>query len=71
MITSLILMKRWEKWRITMENKEINVTLLREMYNKIRAAEIMNIKTQKHDDKQMVGKIERYIYNTVTEKEEK
>lgn len=50
-----------------MANKDINESLLREMYNAIRGAEIKNIKTQKNDDKQMVSSIEKYIYRKVEE----
>lgn len=48
-----------------MENKALNETLLREMYNKIRSAEIKNIKTQKYNNKQMVSSIEKYIFTEV------
>lgn len=48
-----------------MENKKLDETLLREMYNAVRNAEIKNIKTQKNDDKQMVSAIESYITQKV------
>ena len=67
MIISLMLMKKWKGWKNTMGNKELNETLLREMYNAIRKVEIKNIKTQKNDDKQMVASIEKYIYKKVEE----
>ena len=52
-----------------METKELNKKLLREMYNVIRGEEIINIKTQKYDDKQMISRIERYIIKKIEEEE--
>lgn len=60
-------MKKWRRWRSTMDKIDINENLLREMYNKVRSAEIKNIKTQKNDDKQMVSAIEKYIVKKVEE----
>lgn len=54
-----------------MENKELDSKLLREMFNTIRSAEIKNIKTQKNDEKQMVGAIAKYIVKKVGEEVEK
>lgn len=48
-----------------MVNKNLDATLLREMFNAIRSAEIKNIKTQKKDDKQMVASITEYITKKV------
>lgn len=48
-----------------MENKPLNGTLLREMYNTVRSEEIKNIKTQKYDNRQMVSRIEKYIFDKV------
>ena len=53
-----------------MENKEqINSTLLRDMFNTIRTAEIKNVKTQKYDDAKMASRITAYIKRTVEEKD--
>ena len=54
-----------------MENNELDSKLLREMFIAIRSAEIKNIKTQKNDDKQMVGAIEKYIVKKVGEEVER
>lgn len=48
-------------------NQELNPELMRKMFNSIRSAEIKNIKTQKQDDKGMVGIIEKYIDGKVRE----
>lgn len=48
-------------------NQELNPELMRKMFNSIRSAEIKNIKTQKQDDKGMVGIIEKYIDEKVRE----
>lgn len=48
-------------------NQEVNVELMRKMFNTIRSAEVKNIKTQKQDDKGMVGIIEKYINGKVEE----
>jgi len=51
-----------------MENKkDLDLQLLRTMFNSIRSAEIENIKTQKKDDKSMVRVIEEYVSNKVRE----
>ncbi|MCM1232486.1 MAG: hypothetical protein NC489_20375 [Ruminococcus flavefaciens] len=49
------------------KNKDLNLQLLRMMFNQIRSAEIKNIKTQKQDDKGMVRIIEDYISKKVRE----
>lgn len=51
-------------------NQELDKKLLRTMFNKIRTAEIKNIKTQKIDDRRMVRILEKYITKEV-EKEMK
>lgn len=52
-------------------NKDLDNRLLRQMFNDIRSAEIKNIKTQKNDDKRMVGLIEAYISKKVEEELQK
>ena len=69
MIISLMRTKKWKGWKSIMETKELNKKLLREMYNVIRGEEIINIKTQKYDDKQMISRIERYIIKKIEEEE--
>lgn len=53
-----------------MANNELDSTMLREMFNSIRSAEIKNVKVQKYDDKKMVTLISDYIVKKV-EKEGK
>lgn len=48
-------------------NQELNPELMRKMFNSIRSVEIKNIKTQKRDDKGMVGILEKYIDGKVRE----
>ena len=48
-----------------MENNQLDKTLLREIFNKIRSAEIKNIKTQTYADRQMVTSITKYIMKEV------
>lgn len=48
-----------------MENNQLDKTLLREMFNRIRSAEIKNIKTQTYADRQMVTSITKYIMKQV------
>ena len=51
MTISLMLKRKWRKWRNTMVNNgDLDEQLLRKMFNVIRTAEIKNIKTQKKDD---------------------
>lgn len=65
MIAFSMLMKKWKGWKNTMVNKDLDPTLMREMFNAIRSAEIKNIKTQKNDDKHMVSAITEYITKKV------
>ena len=50
---------------------EVNHVLMREMFNKIRAAEIKNIKTQKRDDKYMANAIATYITKKLAQEDSK
>ncbi len=50
-------------------NKNLNQELMREMFNKIRNAEIKNINIQKYDDKQMVARIMQYVDKKVKEED--
>ena len=43
----------------------VDKILLREMFNKIRNAEISNIKTQAKDDNHMVSAIEKFVCKKV------
>ena len=55
-----------------MENKkDLDLQLLRLMFNSIRSAERKNIKTQKKDDKGMVRAIEDFIDRKVREEMKK
>lgn len=47
--------------------KDLDLQLLRSMFNTIRKAEIENVKTQKRDDKGMVQGIEKYVNKKVEE----
>jgi len=47
--------------------KDLDLQLLRSMFNTIRKAEIENVKTQKRDDKGMVHGIEKYVNKKVEE----
>lgn len=51
--------------------KDLDLQLLRLMFNSIRSAEIKNIKTQKKDDKGMVRAIEDFIDRKVREEMKK
>ena len=51
--------------------KDLDQQLLRSMFNKIRSAEIKNIKTQKKDDRGMVRIIEEFINKKVGEEMKK
>jgi len=48
---------------------DLDKKLLREMFNKIRADEISNVKTQKYEDKKMVVDIFQYITSKIEELE--
>ena len=66
MAISLMLMKKWRRWRNIMGNDNtVDKILLREMFNKIRNAEISNIKTQAKDDNHMVSAIEKFVCKKV------
>lgn len=51
--------------------KDLDLQLLRSMFNTIRSAEIKNIKTQKKDEKGMVRAIVEFINKKVGEEMKK
>ncbi len=44
-----------------MENNEIDKKLLRDLFDKVRSAEIKNVKIQKLDDKEMAKTIYKFL----------